>query len=300
MSAISVSNLVKHYGDVRAVDGIDLEIEAGEVFALLGPNGAGKSTTVEILEGHRTRTSGQVSVLGFDPEASPREFRESIGIVLQETAIEPQLTVKEAIDVYGALYPRRRDTGELIEIVGLEEKADARIKTLSGGQKRRLELALGIVGDPELIFLDEPTTGFDPDARRQAWTIVENLASLGKTVLLTTHYMDEAQRLADRLAIIVGGKIVAEGTPDSLGGRQDAETKITFTLTAVSPDSLPLPQVAVTGSGRVTVLSKRPTEDVHALTGWAIALGIELGDLTVTRPSLEDMYLALTRSAPQE
>lgn len=300
MSAISVSNLVKHYGDVRAVDGIDLEIEAGEVFALLGPNGAGKSTTVEILEGHRTRTSGQVSVLGFDPEASPREFRESIGIVLQETAIEPQLTVKEAIDVYGALYPRRRDTGELIEIVGLEEKADARIKTLSGGQKRRLELALGIVGDPELIFLDEPTTGFDPDARRQAWTIVENLASLGKTVLLTTHYMDEAQRLADRLAIIVGGKIVAEGTPDSLGGRQDAETKITFTLTAVSPDSLPLPQVTVTGSGRVTVLSKRPTEDVHALTGWAIALGIELGDLTVTRPSLEDMYLALTRSAPQE
>lgn len=300
MSAISVSNLVKHYGDVRAVDGIDLEIEAGEVFALLGPNGAGKSTTVEILEGHRTRTSGQVSVLGFDPEASPREFRESIGIVLQETAIEPQLTVKEAIDVYGALYPRRRDTGELIEIVGLEEKADARIKTLSGGQKRRLELALGIVGDPELIFLDEPTTGFDPDARRQAWTIVENLASLGKTVLLTTHYMDEAQRLADRLAIIVGGKIVAEGTPDSLGGRQDAETKITFTLTAVSPDSLPLPQVAVTGSGRVTVLSKRPTEDVHALTGWAIARGIELGDLTVTRPSLEDMYLALTRSAPQE
>ena len=300
MSAISVSSLVKHYGDVHAVDGIDLEIDTGEVFALLGPNGAGKSTTVEILEGHRTRTSGDVSVLGFDPNTSPREFRESIGIVLQETAIEPQLTVTEAIDVYGALYPRRRPAGELIEIVGLEEKADARIKTLSGGQRRRLELALGIVGDPDLIFLDEPTTGFDPSARRQAWSVVENLASLGKTVLLTTHYMDEAQHLADRLAVIASGEIVAEGTPDSLGGRKDAETKITFTLIGVSLDSLPLAGATVAGNGRVTVRSKNPTEDVHRLTGWAIERGTELGDLAVTRPSLEDVYLALTGSSSEE
>ena len=299
MSAISVSSLVKHYGDVHAVDGIDLEIDTGEVFALLGPNGAGKSTTVEILEGHRTRTSGDVSVLGFDPNTSPREFRESIGIVLQETAIEPQLTVTEAIDVYGALYPRRRPAGELIEIVGLEEKADARIKTLSGGQRRRLELALGIVGDPDLIFLDEPTTGFDPSARRQAWSVVENLASLGKTVLLTTHYMDEAQHLADRLAVIASGEIVAEGTPDSLGGREDAETKITFTLIGASLDSLPLAGATVAGNGRVTVRSKNPTEDVHRLTGWAIERGTELGDLAVTRPSLEDVYLALTGASPE-
>ena len=300
MPAISVSNLVKHYGDVRAIDGVDLEIETGEVFALLGPNGAGKSTTVEILEGHRTRTSGEVSVLGYDPGTSPREFRESIGIVLQETAIEPQLTVTEAIDVYGALYPRRRPAGELIEIVGLHEKADARIKTLSGGQRRRLELALGIVGDPELIFLDEPTTGFDPSARRQAWSVVENLVALGKTVLLTTHYMDEAQHLADRLAVIANGKIVAEGTPDSLGGRESADTKIAFTLSGIPIESLPLPGALSTGNGRFTVRSGRPTEDVHVLTGWAIERGVELGDLTITRPSLEDVYLELTRSTREE
>ncbi|KAA3640154.1 MAG: ABC transporter ATP-binding protein, partial [Armatimonadetes bacterium] len=218
MSVIAVSNLTKSYGDVYAVRGIDFRVEQGEVFALLGPNGAGKSTTVEILEGHRRRSSGEAEVLGFDPDDSPREFRERIGIVLQESAIETQLTVKEAIDIYGSLYSKRRPTGELIEIVGLEEKTDARIKTLSGGQKRRLELALGIVGDPDLIFLDEPTTGFDPSARRQAWTVVENLVALGKTVLLTTHYMDEAQHLADRVAVIAGGLIVAEGTPESLGG----------------------------------------------------------------------------------
>ncbi|MCL1599379.1 MAG: ABC transporter ATP-binding protein, partial [Actinomycetia bacterium] len=188
MPVIEVQNLTKSYGDVLAVRGIDLKIDQGEVFALLGPNGAGKSTTVEILEGHRQKTSGSVSVLGYDPTDRAREFRERIGIVLQETAIEEQLTVAEAIDIYGSMYPKQRSTGELIEIVGLEEKTDARIRTLSGGQRRRLELALGIVGDPDLIFLDEPTTGFDPSARRQAWSIVENLASLGKTILLTTHY----------------------------------------------------------------------------------------------------------------
>lgn len=300
MSAISVTNLVKHYGDVHAVDGVDLQIDAGEVFALLGPNGAGKSTTVEILEGHRERTSGEVSVLGYDPGSSPREFRESIGIVLQETAIEPQLTVTEAIDVYGAMYPRRRSTGELVEIVGLEQKADARIKTLSGGQRRRLELAIGIVGDPELIFLDEPTTGFDPSARRQAWSVVENLVSLGKTVLLTTHYMDEAQHLADRLAVIANGNIVAEGTPESLGGREGAETKISFTADHAAIGSLPLPGATSAGNGRFTVRSTEPTRDVHVLTGWAIERDIELGDLSVTRPSLEDVYLDLTGSSPDE
>lgn len=294
MSVISVTGLVKHYADVHAVAGVDLHVEEGEVFALLGPNGAGKSTTVEILEGHRSRTSGDVSVLGFDPSTSPREFRESIGIVLQETAIEPELSVREAIDIYGSMYPRSRDTGELIEIVGLEEKSDARIKTLSGGQRRRLELALGIVGDPKLIFLDEPTTGFDPSARRQAWLIVQNLTSLGKTVLLTTHYMDEAQHLADRLAVIANGRIVAEGTPASLGGRETAASAITFNTDGASMSGFPLSDVTVTENGNVSVRSATPTKDMHAITGWAVGRGIELSDLAVSRPSLEDVYLKLT------
>ena len=242
---ISVQGLDKHYGSVRAVDGVDLDIDGGEVFALLGPNGAGKTTTVEILEGHRNRTAGTVSVLGVDPETAGRGFRERIGIVLQSSAIEKELTVREAIDIYGALYPKRRRTGELIEIVGMGEKADARIKTLSGGQRRRLELALGIVGDPDLIFLDEPTTGFDPSARRQAWRVIDNLRSLGKTILLTTHYMDEAQSLADRVAVIAGGVIVASGTPDTLGGRSDAESIVRFRLAGAAVESLPLPADSV-------------------------------------------------------
>ena len=294
MPVVSVSDLTKSYGDVHAVRGVDFHIDEGEVFALLGPNGAGKSTTVEILEGHRSKTSGDISVLGFDPGASPREYREAIGIVLQETAIETQLTVREAIDIYGSVYPKRRNTSELIELVGLDEKTDARIKTLSGGQKRRLELALGIVGDPDLIFLDEPTTGFDPSARRQAWSIVENLTSLGKTILLTTHYMDEAQYLADRLAVISAGRIVAEGTPASLGGRESAASTITFDTNGVSMAGFPLPDPAIAGNGRVTVRSSSPTKDVHTITGWAIGRGIELADLSIARPSLEDVYLELT------
>jgi ABC-2 type transport system ATP-binding protein len=293
MSVIEVENLVKSYGDVEAVRGIDLHVDAGEVFALLGPNGAGKSTTVEILEGHRNKTSGKVSVLGFDPTARDREYRERIGIVLQETAIEDQLTVKEAIDIYGSMYPKRRPTGELIEIVGLEEKSGARIKTLSGGQRRRLELALGIVGDPDLVFLDEPTTGFDPSARRQAWTIVQNLASLGKTILLTTHYMDEAQVLADRVAVIANGLIVAEGTPDSLGDRQTARTIIAFTRIE-DTGNLPIPGARTAADGRIEFRSDDYTGDLHRLTGWAIERGIALDDLSVTRPSLEDVYLHLT------
>jgi ABC-2 type transport system ATP-binding protein len=293
MAVISVSNLIKSYGDVHAVRGIDFEIAEGEVFALLGPNGAGKSTTVEILEGHRTKTSGDISVLGFDPGDSPREYREAIGIVLQETAIETQLTVREAINIYGSVYPKRRDTEELVDLVGLNEKIDARIKTLSGGQKRRLELALGIVGDPDLIFLDEPTTGFDPSARRQAWSIVENLTSLGKTILLTTHYMDEAQFLADRLAVISAGQIVAEGTPASLGGRSTAASAITFDTNGVSMEGFPLPNPSIAGNGRVTIRSTSPTKDVHTITGWAIGRGVELADLSIARPSLEDVYLDL-------
>ena len=298
MPVIEVQNLTKSYGDVLAVRGIDLEIDQGEVFALLGPNGAGKSTTVEILEGHRDKTSGSVSVLGYDPTDRAREFRERIGIVLQETAIEEQLTVAEAIDIYGSMYPKQRNTGELIEIVGLEEKADARIKTLSGGQRRRLELALGIVGDPDLIFLDEPTTGFDPSARRQAWAIVENLASLGKTILLTTHYMDEAQFLANRVAVIARGEIVAQGTPESLGNRQSAKTVIAFT--AETAEAIPVAGLHVGENGRMEIRSDDPTRDLNALTGWAIDREIDLVDLTVARPTLEDIYLELTGSDSDE
>ena len=293
MPAVTIRNLVKNYGDVQAVRGVDLTIEDGEVFALLGPNGAGKTTIVEILEGFRERTSGDVEVLGFDPERNKRDYKERIGIVLQESSVERELTVSEAIDTYGYVYPSRMNTEHLIEIVGLEAKADARVKTLSGGQKRRLEVALGIVGDPELVFLDEPTTGFDPAARRQAWDMIRNLTELGKTILLTTHYMDEAQSLADRVAVIDRGKIVAEGTPDTLGGRETASTVIRFEVGNLPIDALPLAASAVIG-GTIEVKSDDPTRDLHVLTGWAVDGGHTLDGLTVSRPTLEDIYLDLT------
>jgi ABC-2 type transport system ATP-binding protein len=293
-SAIQVRGLHKRYGEVHAVAGIDLEVKVGEVFAMLGPNGAGKSTTVEILEGHRPRSSGDVTVLGFDPENGGRPFRERIGIVLQEQAIENQLTVTEALRVYGSMYPRPRRPAELIELVGLGEKAGSRIRTLSGGQRRRLELALGLVGDPDLLFLDEPTTGFDPSARRQAWTIIESLRSLGKTILLTTHYMDEAQNLADRVAVIAHGEIVAEGAPDTLGGRADASSLISFRVPS-GPVHLPQGIEVTPGpDGVIQVRTPDPTRVLHRLTSWALEKGIGLDGLTVTRPTLEDVYLELT------
>jgi ABC-2 type transport system ATP-binding protein len=291
--AVTIRELVKNYGDVAAVRGVDLTVEDGDVFALLGPNGAGKTTIVEILEGYRDRTSGEVDVLGFDPEGNERDYKERIGIVLQESSVEREISVTEAIDHYGSFYPKRLDTDDLIEIVGLSAKADARVKTLSGGQKRRLEVALGIVGDPELVFLDEPTTGFDPAARRHAWDMIRNLTGLGKTILLTTHYMDEAQNLADRVAVIDHGVIVAEGTPDTLGGRATARTMIRFAAGNLPIEGLPLAYSAVV-EGFVEMPTENPTKDLHTLTGWAVEGGHDLAGLTVTRPSLEDVYLALT------
>jgi ABC-2 type transport system ATP-binding protein len=296
---VEVHNLVKTYGKFHAVDGVSFSIDAGELFALLGPNGAGKTTTVEILEGHRQSTSGTVSVLGFDPDNGGRDYRERIGIVLQDTALEPDLKVHEVIDLYGQMYPNRMETSELVGIVGLDAKADAKIKTLSGGQRRRLELALGIVGQPDVIFLDEPTTGFDPSARRQAWAVIDNLKSLGRTIVLTTHYMDEAQNLADRVAVISGGKIIDSGTPDSLGGREDDATMIRFRVQGdVDLTTLPAPsdQVAVGDDGYVEVPTRDTTAVVHAITGCSLDRDVELSGLTVTRPSLEDVYLGLTEA----
>jgi len=291
LAAIEVIGLVKRYGDLTAVDRLDLTVAEGSVTALVGPNGAGKSTTVEILEGYRSRDGGTVSVLGFDPQDAGRSFKERIGIVLQETRLEEQLTPRELFEVYGSAYPKQLQTDELIEIIGLEEKADARVKTLSGGQQRRVQLGLGIVGDPDLVFLDEPTTGFDPSARRQAWTIISNLRSLGKTILLTTHYLDEAQHLADRVAVMARGRIVAEGTPGTLGGDLVGGTVIRFTVPGGS-GALPV-AARVVGNG-VEVTTTDPVRVLYELTRWALDEGVDLGGLSVTRPTLEDIYLSLT------
>jgi len=291
VSAISIRDLHKSYGDVDAVRGIDLEIKEGQVFALLGPNGAGKTTTVEILEGHRKRTSGEVSVLGHDPGRNERAFKERIGIVLQETGVERFLTVAETIELFRAYYPHPRPVDEVIEVVGLQEKRDARVVKLSGGQQRRLDVAIGLAGDPELLFLDEPTTGFDPSARRAAWQMVENLKSLGKTVFLTTHYMDEAQRLADEVAIIVGGKIVARGSPSRLSAAGEFPTKVTFMRSgSKTPD---IPGIQVHGD-HVEFETKEAVRDLHELTAWADEAGDPLTGLQVGPPTLEDIYLELT------
>ncbi len=290
--AVQVRGLRKAYGDVQAVDGIDLTVQRGEVLAVLGPNGAGKTTTVEILEGHRRADAGSVSVLGFDPALRQRAFRERIGIVLQESGLDPAITVREAVELYSAAYPRPRDAREVIELVGLEGKADARAETLSGGQRRRLDLALGIAGDPDLIFLDEPTTGFDPAARRQSWELISSLRSLGKSILLTTHYMDEAQQLADRVVVIARGRVIAEGTPDSLG-RDGGDAVISFRLPSYHED-LPLPADARVEREHVSFATTTPTRDLAPILAWAAGRGMELENLSVARPSLEDVYLQLT------
>jgi len=299
VTALSVQGLRKRYGQFEAVSGIDLEVQRGEIFAFLGPNGAGKTTTVEILEGFRTRTSGEVSVLGVDPANSDAGWRNRVGAVLQESNAEPDLTVRESLQLYSGYYLAPRDIDETIALVGLEEKADTLAPQLSGGQRRRLDVALALIGDPELIFLDEPTTGFDPSARRTAWHVIDGLRELGKTVFLTTHYMDEAEQLADRIAVIAGGQIVAEGTPGTLGGRNRMAATIRFTLPegTVAGDLPPELRALLAGEdGRVTLTSESPLAHVGALAEWARRRGIDLPDLDVRRPTLEDVYLELTRS----
>ena len=275
MSAISVRGLRKSYGSVDAVRGIDFDVEPGEVFGLLGPNGAGKTTTVEILEGYRKRDAGEVSVLGFDPGRAERAFRERIGVVLQQSELWTMLTVREIHRIFAGYYERPRDVDEVIDLIGLGEKRDATVKTLSGGQKRRLDLGVALVGDPELVFLDEPTTGFDPAARRNAWSLVRSLRDLGKTVLLTTHYLDEAQQLADRVAVLRAGEIVKLGRPAELTAGSRA-------------------QIRYRAAGQEVVLdTDEPTKALHELTADAIARGIELEGLEVRRATLEDVYLEL-------
>ena len=282
MTAISVRGLRKSYDSVEAVRGIDFEVEQGEVFGLLGPNGAGKTTTVEILEGYRQRDAGEVSVLGFDPGRADRAFRERIGVVLQQSETWAMLTVREIHAMFAGYYTRPRDVDEVIDLVGLAEKRDAQAKTLSGGQKRRLDLGVALVGDPELVFLDEPTTGFDPAARRNAWELVRSLRSLGTTVLLTTHYLDEAQQLADRVAVLRDGEIVRIGTPSDLTARTRA-------------------RIRYLEEGEEIVLdTDDPTRVLHELTGRALEHGIELEGLEVRRATLEDVYLELVEAEREQ
>jgi ABC-2 type transport system ATP-binding protein len=299
-SAIVVEDLRKNYGRTPAVDGVSFTVEHGEIVALLGRNGAGKTTTTEILEGFRDRDSGSVRVLGFDPgrRGTARALRERIGLVLQDVAVEPYLTVRESITRNAGYYRRPRDAGEVIRLVGLDGLDRRKVRTLSGGQKRRLDLALGMIGNPDLLFLDEPTTGFDPNARRDAWQLIRGLRDAGTTILLTTHYMEEAQQLADRVAVMSAGRIVAQGTPAGLGGRDTARARIRFALPAGSTLA-DLPVRAVPGEdGLVTVECAEPTGTVHQLTGWALKRGTVLTRLTVDRPSLEDVYLQLTDDNP--
>ena len=295
-SVISVRGLRKSYGDLEAVRGIDLEVERGEIFAFLGPNGAGKTTTVEILEGYRERSAGGVSVLGQDPARADRAWRERIGIVLQSSRMPPQLTVRETLEQYAGYYAAPRSVDETIDHVGLAAKADERIGRLSGGQQRRLDVGVSLIGDPELLFLDEPTTGFDPAARRQAWVVIEGLRKLGKTVFLTTHYMDEAQSLAGRAAILAHGRIVAEGRPDELGAGEEAAARISFRLPpGIAPKELPGAAARATRrNGTVVIETDSPLPLLGELASWARGRGVDLPGLEVRRPSLEDVYLALT------
>jgi ABC-2 type transport system ATP-binding protein len=301
--AIEVRDLRKSYGETEAVSGISFEVARGEVFCLLGPNGAGKTTTVEILEGYRTRTAGEARVLGMDPARGSRELRERVGIVLQQCGVQSDLTVSELVEMYGRYHARRRPIDEVIELVELAEKRDVQAKNLSGGQRRRLDLALALVGEPDLIFLDEPTTGFDPAARRQAWSTIRSLCELGKTVFLTTHYMDEAQYLADRVAVMRTGQIIAIGKPDELGGRDVRPAEMRFSLpVGRSLGDVPhVPAQARTMEGdRVLVLTREPVRAAQLITTWAIENKLELEHFSVSQPTLEDIYLELTRSEDQD
>jgi ABC-2 type transport system ATP-binding protein len=294
--AVEVVDLRKSYGAVEAVRGISLSVAEGEVFALLGPNGAGKTTTVEILEGFRRRDSGTVSVLGFDPANGDRKLKEQLGIVLQTSGVDPYLTVAETVDMFRGYYPKPRPREEVLELVGLTEKADSRVTKLSGGQQRRLDVAIALAGDPRLLFLDEPTTGFDPSARRNAWEVIKGLAGLGKTIFLTSHSMDEVQYLADRVVIIAAGKVVAEGTPDTLAGREKAAAIVRFEMPANAVLPRGLRMVASIDDGVVRLETSDPTRTLYELTSWAVQSDVQLGGLEVTRPSLEDVYLEITRT----
>jgi ABC-2 type transport system ATP-binding protein len=302
VTAVVVEDVRKRYGQVEAVRGISFTVEEGEIFALLGPNGAGKTTTLEILEGFRPRDAGRAEVLGYDPgnRASGRALREQIGVVLQDIAVEPYLTVRETVARNAGYYPNPRDVREVIGLVGLTPQLRRKVKDLSGGQKRRLDLAMGMIGNPRLLFLDEPTTGFDPNARRGAWEVVENLRSAGTTILLTTHYMEEAQALADRVAVIAAGEIVAAGRPATIGGRDTAQARIRFGLPrGHAAGDLPF-ETAADGDGLLTLHTDEPTVLLHRLTGWALDHDVTLSQLTVDRPSLEDVYLRLTGSPTEE
>ena len=298
-AVIEVRGLRKSYDGVEAVAGIDLEVRAGEVFAFLGPNGAGKTTTVEILEGYRRRTAGEVSVLGADPARAGRDWRARIGVVLQESEPEEELSVEECLSLYAGYYPNPRPVAETLELVGLSDRRTARCGRMSGGQRRRLDVALALIGDPELIFLDEPTTGFDPAARKSAWEVIAGLRDLGKTIFLTTHYMEEAEYLADRIAVLAAGRIVAEGTAATLGGRDTEAAVISFTLPpGMSAADLPPPVAAAVTDDpgyKVAARTPSPLPLLGVLADWAQACGIDLPDLQVHRPTLEDVYLHLTR-----
>jgi ABC-2 type transport system ATP-binding protein len=294
--AITVRGLRKSYGSNEAVRGIDFEVERGEVFGFLGPNGAGKTTTIEILEGYRERTAGDVSVLGIDPSQATREWRTRIGLVLQECELNPLLTVSETMRLYSSFFPNARSVDETLDLVGLGEKRDARVGSLSGGQQRRLDVGVGIIGNPELLFLDEPTTGFDPTARRGAWNMIEGLKELGTTIVLTTHYMDEAQDLADRVVIMGEGGIVAQGAPQTLGDQLGRETMIRFRTYDGIADRVSAvvgSQAIVTGN-EATIASTDPQRDLYRLLRWAEGEGVTLPDLEVRRPSLEDVFLQVT------
>jgi ABC-2 type transport system ATP-binding protein len=295
MAAIEVSGLRKRYGDLDAVDGVEFEVAEGEVFCLLGPNGAGKTTTTEILEGYRARDAGTVRVLGMDPQSAPRELRERVGIVLQSCGVQEDLSVGELLEMYGRYHEHRRGPEELIALVELDAKRDTRARSLSGGQRRRLDLALALVGDPDLVFLDEPTTGFDPQARRNAWSTIRGLRELGKTIFLTTHFMDEASTLADRVAVMRAGAVIAIGPPAELGGRDLRPTEIRFTLPAAEIELPPLPAREIERTARrVLIRTDEPLAATAAVANWALAHGIELEALSVTQPTLEDVYLELT------